>query len=195
MEAQSNTPQILRKELYSLINMDINDPIFQPDVAGHIMEICKKHTCPHTVIDSNLRRKDRYRKYIKFNCYFHTSRRNQCSAGFTIYICGSTITEIKFNLMHNHSLDYLFVSSTCNLIDNETRSAVLNDIAAGLNPGFIRRKFNLDLTPQQLYNMTRYAKRNISSADISNLLATVDKWKNNCDIILKKMMVFSLELL
>lgn len=178
-----STPDQLISKLETIIGENTqNQKLFTPNFKTYIKDLTKNYACPYTVLDSNLNKKERNRKYIKFICYFHTKERKSCSASFSIFLLNDIIIDIKFVNEHNHNFDPIEMGAHADLTQSQMKEQIKSEVANGMSSGYIRRKFNIDLSSDQLYNISRNVRRQAFSEDIRKVYNDLPKWNKECKV-------------
>ena len=133
------------------------------------------HQLPYKIRDFKIRDG---KSYIRYECRF-----KNCNSFFKILIRDKKMIDICCEWEHNHSCDELFVTSHFLLIDDEIKKEIISLRADGASPGFVRSKFNLSITPSQLYNIARKAILGRFKNEIPKLHNAAKDWNNDFHVI------------
>ena len=145
-----------------------------------------RNICPYTCKDSKFNRTGVQTSYVKFICKLHTPKRGCCKSNFTIIIKDNIVQSIELdNIMHNHSMDKLFIESKVTLLTSQQKDEISRLTKIGLQAGQIRNNFDINLQPSQLYNERRTKLKERFSDEIQNLYDFTQKIKKNYEIIWK----------
>ena len=111
----TKTPSVFLSFLDTIIGRDISS--FNPYITQCVIDESMRNICPYTWKDSKLNRTGVQTSYIKFVCKLHTQKRGCCRSNFTIKIKDNIVQSIELdNIMHNHSMDKLFIESKVTLL-------------------------------------------------------------------------------
>lgn len=144
-------------------------------LKNNIRDICAEHKIPYRIRDS----KDfAERQFIHYQCRFKT-----CSSYFKLTFRDYKFSQIICNWEHNHSLDELFISANFLLMKTSEKEEIRELRFHGASPGFVRSKFNLSISPQQLYNIARKEILQRYDNEIQKLHDAAESWNNDFYVI------------
>ena len=116
----------------------------------------------------------------------YTKKRSCCDANFILYIYNNKISGFNFtNKLHNHPLEKIFLGSKVLLLTSKEKADIKKDYQQGLPVWLIRKSKNLDILPQQMYNLIRNERKEIFDDEIQNLRAYLNSISSEYDIIWK----------
>lgn len=178
------TPNNFINFLKNLIGKNIND--ITHNMSEYIIQESIKFGIPYTCKDSKLNRDGFQKSYITFFCKFHTKKRTGCQSKFKIIIENKIVKDINFiEIKHNHSLDRIYIESKISLITNEDKKILREAVHKGLSTPSLRKLTNINLLPQQMYNVIRNEKKEYFSNEILNLQNYVKNIQNKFDVFWK----------
>lgn len=184
IDKYNQTPVDFIVFLNSLIGKNQFD--FGDNFSKFITQESIKFGMPYSCIDSKLNRNGYQKSYVKFVCKFHTNKRTSCNSKFKIYFENKIIKNIDFiDMHHNHSIERIYIESKVPLITEGEKILLREAAQKGLSTSSLRKLTNLNLLPQQMYNIIRSDKKEYFSNEILNLQNYVNEISNNYDILWK----------
>lgn len=126
---------------------------FEPNFQVFIKDISKKYLCPYTIQDS----KTQSQLYFRFKCKFAGKNKYSTNCQSFIYFKGKNdvISFSNANWNHNHSLDPYFIKSKVNTLTSIQKKEIKSLRNDGHSAGFCRRKLDLSILPNFLYESSR----------------------------------------
>ena len=162
---KSVTPQ---EFINAIQNIKIQTPIDLSIIKNSFKNLFAEFQIPYKIRDSKSRNNS---FYIHYMCRF-----NDCSSFFKCIIQGDQISISSFNWTHSHSLNNIFVSANYCLLNTNIIEEIKQLRSDGATPGFIRSKFNLSISPNQLYNISRKEINNRFQNEIKKLHEKAETW-------------------